>query len=276
MRATATNAVVRRVDAHAHLDKYPAAAVGDVLRTIEQLGILTFSVSVDPTSYDRARELAEQCSLVIATFGIQPWEASSHRGRMQQILRCSTHSPMLGEIGLDRRFVTDPGSWVAQEEVFAALLDVAARQRKVVNVHSTGAEERTSTMLHDSGADRVIMHWYVGAEPLMRTMLDRGYLFSFGAAVRHDAHVQRLVAVVPDDQLLLETDNPGAERWFTGVQGQPGLLCDVEVAVAAIRRTAPERIRASCNANTLTLLLDDPHLATWRPVLLTLQAPVTP
>jgi len=259
--------VVRRVDAHAHLDKYADDELDGIVAEIERGGTLTISVSVDPDSYRRACRIARRSRLVVPTFGIQPWEAPRFVNALDQLASHCASSPMIGEIGLDHRHVIDRASHRAQATVFAALLDVAVAQRKIVNVHSAGAERDVAAMLRARPLDRVIMHWYSGPADVMQTLLGRGHLFTIGAAVLHSDHIRDLAGRIPEEQLLTETDNPGGHQWLTGRPGRPDLLTSIESELARVRGTRPECIRRVVAANCDRLFRSDPHLDDWRPEL---------
>jgi Tat protein secretion system quality control protein TatD with DNase activity len=63
------------IDAHAHLDKHPDEEIEEVLAALEERRIVTLSVSVDPSSYARARTIATRSPLVVPGFGINPEQA---------------------------------------------------------------------------------------------------------------------------------------------------------------------------------------------------------
>ncbi len=254
---------VEGVDAHAHLDKYGDDELDLVVGQIEAEHILTISVSVDPPSFARARTIADRCRLVVPTFGIHPWEAPHFIGVLDELEALCATSPMIGEIGLDHTFVSDPKSRAAQRIVFASLLDIAAEQHKMVNVHSIGAEAETAAMLGSRRIDRAVMHWYAGDLETLMTLIDRGLLFTVGAAVLHSAHIRDIATRIPDDQLLTETDNPGGQYWLTGQRGQPRLLHSIESELARLRGTNARRLRSLVHANLERHLCHDPHLEPW-------------
>jgi Tat protein secretion system quality control protein TatD with DNase activity len=47
---------------------------------------------------------------------------------------------MIGEIGLDHHFIDDRSQYDAQLKVFEFFLSVAKEQKKIVNLHTKGAE----------------------------------------------------------------------------------------------------------------------------------------
>src|SRR5690606_9302808 len=144
------------VDAHSHLDKYADDQVEGVLADLEEQRVFTISVAVDPESYARGRSIATRSEHVMATFGIHPWEAPDWVDRLSEVEHLIDESPMVGEVGLDHRFVEDSEQYGAQREVFAHFLTRAEEQAKVVNLHCSGAERETLRMLRDHGSERVI------------------------------------------------------------------------------------------------------------------------
>jgi TatD DNase family protein len=256
------------VDAHVHLDKYTDRELSEVLDGIDRHRILTVSVSDDPDAYGRARCIAQQSRFVIATFGIHPWEAPRFAGTIDQFTGALDTSPMIGEIGLDHRFVTDPAAHQAQAEVFATLLDHAAERRKTVNIHSSGAEQEVAAMLRDRRVERAILHWYAGPIDVLRQLIRRDHLFTIGIEILHSDHLRQVAALIPSEQLLTETDNPVGYRWLTGHTGRH-LITLVEDALAEVRGTTADRIRDRVHANLRRLVRHDPHLAPWRPLLAT-------
>ncbi len=255
------------IDAHVHLDKYEDEQIGEVLEEIERLGILTMSVSVDPESFRRTESIARICSLVVPAFGIHPEEAPQHADDLDAVEHLVERSPMVGEIGLDHRFVTDADQYDAQRRVFARLLDLAVDLGKLVNLHTAGAEQETLSMLTERGVDRVIVHWYSGPLDVLTRMIDAGYMFTVGVEVRHSDHVREVARLIPDDSLLTETDNPGGLAWVTGERGRPSHLADVVEELAELRGLSEEDLRSLVRANLDRLLTGDAHLESWRSLL---------
>jgi TatD DNase family protein len=254
-------------DAHAHLDKYGEDDLTAVLRTIEVERILTVAVSVDGDSFRRTEAIANRCPLVVPAFGIHPSEAEEFLRPDVDIEQLSRRSPVIGEIGLDHRFVEDTTRYPLQREVFAAFLGLAGEQRKIVNVHCAGAEIETADMLRAHRADRVIIHWYAGPMEQLDDLIAQGYMFTVGVEVLHSAHVRDVARAIPTDQLLTETDNPGGVRWITGQSGFPTLIRDVVGELARVRATSAESIVGNVHDNLGRLFVNDPHLAPWEALL---------
>ena len=91
------------IDAHAHLDQYPDAVLASVLEEIVTHRIVTVSVAMDLSSFERARQIAARSNLVLPAFGIHPRNAVAYAHRLADLDGAIERSAMLGEIGLDHR-----------------------------------------------------------------------------------------------------------------------------------------------------------------------------
>lgn len=196
------------IDAHAHLDHY-GMALEAALVEIRQHQIFTLSTAMDPPSYERTREIAERCDLVLPTLGIHPWRAPAYIDRLSQYRTDIERSPVLGEIGLDRCWVKESSCYSAQRHVFEYFLAAAREQDKIVNLHTGGAEAEVLRFLKRYDIRRAIIHWYAGPLDVFHALVQRGYYFTIGVEVHSSAHVQTLARALPESQVLTETDNPG-------------------------------------------------------------------
>lgn len=251
------------IDAHVHLDKYEKDDIPTVLASIEREGILTVSVAVDPGSFHVAEQIAARSDLVVATFGVHPWQAPEWVDRLDDVDGLIERSPMVGEIGLDHRWVEDPALYPDQERVFRHFVERAVEQDKIVNVHCSGAEAETLEVLEAYGCERVIIHWYSGPLDVLEDMISAGYLFTVGVEVLRSDHNRQVARRIPVDQLLTETDNPGGQRWLTGEVGMPIILREVVEELGRIKSLSPDSVEAAVQRNMERLVGDDPALQDW-------------
>jgi TatD DNase family protein len=106
------------IDAHAHLDKYDQTEIRQVIDEIEADQIVTLSVSMDSAAYLKNNAVAALSTRVVPSFGIHPWNAPDAHHNMQALDKLIAESPMVGEIGLDYHFVTEPEKHELQRDVF--------------------------------------------------------------------------------------------------------------------------------------------------------------
>ncbi|NJD19125.1 MAG: hypothetical protein FIA95_07575 [Gemmatimonadetes bacterium] len=234
--------------AHAHVDQFgdawPAA-----LAQIRARRIVTVAVSMDVASWEATRALAAEEPLLVASFGVHPWEAPHWHRRLDELEPLVAAAPMLGEVGLDRRFVKDPAAWGPQEEVFSFFLDAARRTGKLLNLHTSGAEARVAELLASAGLERMVVHWYNGPMRPLAAMAELGAFFTVGVELLVSERIAKLARRIPLDRLLVETDNPGGWLWLTGEPGMPSLLERVVARLAEVRGIVPEELRAILEAN---------------------------
>lgn len=247
------------IDAHAHIDHFEDA-VDAALAEIEREQILTIAVTMNPDSYRRTLDIAQQCELVLPTFGIHPWEAHTHVDSLDEIGPLIEQSPMLGEIGLDFHWV-DEETFDAQRQVLRVFLEAANEQDKIVNLHTKGAEQEILDKLNSCGIQRAIIHWYSGPLEILDQMIAREFYFTIGVDVMYSDHIQRIGQMIPEEQLLTETDNPGALAWLTEEVGMPAVLHQVIDALAEVRGTSAAHVRETVHTNFARLIADDPWLS---------------
>jgi TatD DNase family protein len=244
------------IDAHTHLDKYEADAP-EILAEIETNRIFTVSVSMDPDAYASSRKLEARSPLVLSTFGIHPWNAPKHHADLASFDSLIASSPMIGEIGLDYHFITEPDQHETQRDVFRHFVQKGVAQDKILNIHSKGAEADVDAVLGHLNARRAILHWYSGPFEVLKKLSEKGYYFSVGVEMLFDPHIQAIAQAVPAVQLLTETDNPGGYHWLTGVIGRPALIKSVIGKLAALRQWRPEQTQETIFENFMRLAGND-------------------
>jgi TatD DNase family protein len=248
------------IDAHAHLDKY-GAELGAALGEIEQHGIFTWAVSMDLRSYERNLEIAASCALVLPTFGIHPRRAPEYASRLAELNPWIERSPAIGEIGLDFHWVEDSSQYPAQRKVFEYFLAAAREQKKIVNLHTKGAEKEVLDLLERYGIARAIVHWYSGPLDILRALADYGAYFTLGVEILTSEEIRHIARAVPLRQLLTETDNPGGFKWLNGTLGMPKIILEVIEQIAAIKQETTGVIVRAVEENFCRLAGNDPWLA---------------
>ncbi len=155
---------------------------------------------------------------------------------------------MIGEVGLDFYFVENKSKHMHQELIFEYFLQAASSKRKIANIHTKGAEHRVLELLEKYQIGHSIIHWYSGPLNLIERYLSIGSYFSIGAELFFSEHITNLLAAIPDDRILTETDNPGGYRWLTKQTGMPYLIGKVVGAISGrIKLTVPETKELVCH-----------------------------
>ena len=251
------------IDAHAHLDKY-GEELSQALAEIERHRILTWAVSMDLPSYRRTREIAARCELVLPTFGVHPRMAPQYADRLNELSPWIERSPTIGEIGLDFHWIEEASQYPAQLKVLEYFLAAAGEQKKLVNLHTKGAEKEILNLLERYDIRRPIVHWYSGPFDILRALADFGAYFTVGVEILYSETIREIARRVPMNQLLTESDNPGGIKWLSGTVGMPRIIREVVAALATAKQTTPEVIEAIVEDNFFRLIDCDPRLAVLR------------
>lgn len=251
------------VDAHAHLHLYEDDELGVVLGSISDLGILTLSVSVDVESSLRTEAIAAGCELVVPAFGVHPWAAPDAVDGLDALEPHFDRSPVIGEIGLDHRFVTDEALHEPQRVVFDWFLARTVEQDKLASIHCAGAEQETLDLIAAHRLERGIIHWYSGPLDVLERMIAYGLHLSVGVEILRSDHIRVIARAIPDGLLLTETDNPGGPREVTGESGYPPLVLEIVEELARVRNTTPDAIVETVQRNWAALIQGDRLLQPW-------------
>jgi TatD DNase family protein len=244
------------IDAHAHLDKYDSE-LPQVITEIEQHGIFTICVSMDPKSYARSKDIAERSPWILSTFGIHPWNAPAFHEQLASLSPLIESSPMIGEIGLDYHFIGGAENHVIQRDVFRHFVNQGVCQGKVLNIHSKGAEVDVDRILGELGARRVILHWYSGPIAQLHSLAEKGVYFTVGVEVLLSSAIQEIAKEIPPELLLTETDNPGGYQWLTKERGMPSIISSVIAKISDLRGWSAEKTKDIVRNNFLCLTHED-------------------
>lgn len=241
------------VDLHCHLDLFPdpVSAVSDA----ENAGIYTLTVTTTPKAWPRNHDLTQKMKYVRAALGLHPQLIADRSAEISLWEEYLPQARYVGEVGLDAgpRYFR---SLDLQKQVFTQVLQKCAKAGgKVLTVHSV----RTATMVLDlieshlpPQQGQVVLHWFTGSASEARRAIDLGCYFSINAAMLSNDRGRKLVAVLPSDRLLTETDAP-----FTKVGNRPSAPTDVKATVDALstlRGLTPEDMAQNIRSNLRTLL----------------------
>jgi TatD DNase family protein len=209
------------------------------------------AVTNGPDDYRRVATLLPRTGPAQAALGLHPLHA--HRLGPAGVLRFSrqaSRAVWIGEIGLD--FSTaGRATRDAQLTVFDALLALPQLRDRPVTVHTRGAEKIAVGRLADAGV-RAVLHWYTGPLGVADDALAAGLSFSINPAMLASAKGRTLLARLPADRILLETDGPYARR--RGRPCQPDDLPALVDDLARLWETDAEAVlhRICANRRRLT------------------------
>ena len=116
----------------------------------------------------------------------------------------------IGETGLDH-FRTPPEKRGTQEYSFRRHIALAKKLGKTLMIHDRDAHDDVLRVLEEEGApERVVFHCFSGDAEMAQMCVDRGYVLSFAGTLtfKNAPQLRAALALVPEDQFLVETDAP--------------------------------------------------------------------
>jgi TatD DNase family protein len=201
-----------------------------VLAAATRAGVATIAVTDLPSHY---RLLASQLSGaedVWVALGFHPLASARNNAvELELFSNQLDRTDYVGEIGLD---FADKCFNARREqiEILERILEDNRIQQKVLTVHSRNAEKETIERLAMAKVT-AILHSYYGRLDQVENALAAGFFFSFHPAMVHSPEGQSLLAVLPRERVLTETDGP-----WTLVSDRPAEPRDVPTVVADLAR----------------------------------------
>lgn len=241
------------VDFHCHLDLFPdhEAAVARA----EAAGVYTLTVTTTPLAWPRNQALTRDCRFVRAALGLHPQLAAEREAELALWEKFLPETRYVGEVGLDAgpRFYR---SLDAQRRVFRAVLERCAQTGgKILSVHSVRSATAVLDMIEEHlppSRGKVVLHWFTGTKAEARRAAAMGCFFSINREMTTSERGSALIADLPSDRLLTETDGP-----FTQIHSRPAEPFDVHEAIEALaelRRTSRQQIIDTMRSNLQALL----------------------
>ena len=231
------------VDTHAHLTfEGLREDVPGVLRRAREAGVgAVITVGVDPTDSRAAVALAQAHDGVWATVGVHPHDAAGLTAGVLDDLADLARSPKVvawGETGLD--FYRDRSPREVQRRWFREQVVRARELGLPVVVHDRDAHEESLGILREEARDglRGVFHCFSGDEAFARDVLGLGFHLSIPGTVTYPRSevLRRVVASVPLERLLLETDCPFlAPQPVRGRRNEPAFAAYTAAEVARLR-----------------------------------------
>jgi TatD DNase family protein len=236
------------IDTHAHLDMSQFDHDRDeVISRAQNAGVkYILTVGIDLLSSQRAIELAESNSGIIAAIGFHPQEANLMKSDSIRNLRemaKNTQVVAIGEIGLDYYRVKSPAD--VQIKVIRSLLNLAAEMNLPVIIHCRQAEqdmlkiltEWTASLVKELKQNPGVIHCFSGDAVSAEKYLNLGFNIAFGAYIGYpSSRLSETIRFVPDDKLLIETDCPFLPpQTYRGKRNEPSYLPDTLGVIAGIK-----------------------------------------
>ncbi|MEM9192177.1 MAG: TatD family hydrolase [Myxococcota bacterium] len=254
-------------DVHAHVTHPTLRPRQDaILENARQAGLTTILANgLNPTDNLAVQKLARRDPLVRPCFGFYPVDVVLDEMEALGVEyprdspACSMDEGIawvgdhvhdafaVGEIGLDGYWVPE-ALWEKQEQAFRALVSIAMEADKAVIIHTRKRERRAFEILTEMGATRVNWHCFGSRVKLARRIAEAGHWLSIPANARRNEAFTRMLATLPREKVLLETDCPylGPEK---GVDNEPANVAGTAAFAAELWDCPLESVQRQLEEN---------------------------
>jgi TatD DNase family protein len=240
------------VDAHAHMEIITNTApdsqeVADVIAEAKSVNvdrIVQVGYSAEQSRWCVAAAEKWNTS-VLAAVALHPNEApvvEDLEADWAVIAELAQHPRVraIGETGLDY-FRTPIELRPRQQESFKWHIELAKKTNKALVIHDRDSHDDVLSILLEVGApEKTIFHCFSGDVEMAKICVERGYILSFAGTLtfKNAPALRDAVALVPIDQLLVETDSPFlAPMPHRGAGNTPAQIATIVRAMAAERHS---------------------------------------
>ncbi|XP_064602779.1 putative deoxyribonuclease TATDN3 [Liolophura sinensis] len=257
------------IDCHCHIaDPQFNEDVDDVIQKAREANVKGIvAVPEFPSDFINVIAIADRYpDIILPCLGLHPVQEAKEDGKHRSVtveefervvpLIEKHHGRIggVGEVGLDflPKFVQGENDKDAQRKVFKCQIDLAKKYDLPLNVHSRSAGKPVVAWLKEHGAEKVLLHAFDGRSAVALEGVQAGYFFSIPPCALHSPQKQKLIEVVPIDNLLLETDSPvlGPDKHIRNVPSNVVVSCDI---IAKTKCMDPADVRRITSENALKL-----------------------
>lgn len=247
------------IDVHAHLDMLEDTPA-ETLRKAKEAGVSKIvTIGTEPKDHEFVLATAKQFYPdMYCTLGVHPHQGIEWNESVGAWIE--KHLPekeviAVGEIGLDYYYNQSPVE--NQREAFRRQLDIAARHKMPVQIHTREAEQDTIEILKEfKGQVNGLIHCFTSSQSLAEQCLDLGYNISFSGVVtfKNAESLRETCKFVPLNRLHVETDSPFlAPTPMRGKKNTPAYVVHTATLVAQLKGISLEKLAEMTNENARQL-----------------------
>jgi TatD DNase family protein len=262
MKLVLTFAAMKFIDSHCHLylDEFAADRLEAINKSVDAGVTKVLLPNIDATSWQPMLELCSSFpDICFPMAGLHPTsvlpETIEHE-ITELTQQLETHNFVaIGEIGIDLYW--DKTYQGLQEEIFLYQVQLAKKHKLPVALHVRKSFDEVWRILKpETGSDlKGVFHCFPGDERQARLVNEAGFLLGIGGVVTFkNSHLQKVVAEVGPEHIILETDAPFlAPTPFRGKRNEPSYIPLIAAKVAELCGITNEEVAAITTANAVKL-----------------------
>ena len=79
---------------------------------------------------------------------------------------------------------------------------------KIITIHSRLAVRQVLDIIGEDFSFKPILHWFTGSKKELLNAIEKGFYFSVNKLMMDTKKFQSMLALIPKERLLFETDSP--------------------------------------------------------------------
>ena len=197
-------------DSHIHLsDNEYSQDMPLIITSMEKMKIRACCVSMDLHTSEKTLDLGKKTKLVLPFVGIHPEKSNDDLEPIVELIeKNSSQITGIGEIGLDKTYISSQDDFKRQETIFHKMLLIAEKLHKPVSIHSRATLDEILSILPSYSISGMLLHWFAGSKKQLKKAMDLGCYASYGPAMIYAKDKQVLLSETNRDRILVETDGP--------------------------------------------------------------------
>ena len=197
-------------DSHIHLsDPEYKSEIPHIITAMELLKLKACCVSMDYDTSVSTLNLSKKSQNILPFIGIHPEMAQKNTSLVfEMIEKKNKEISGIGEIGLDRKYISSDDEWNVQKKVFSNQLSLAEKFNKPVSIHSRKTLDQIFEIMSSFSIRSVLLHWFDGNKNQLNHAMDLGFYVSYGPVLIYAGDKQVLLQKTDTEKILVETDGP--------------------------------------------------------------------
>lgn len=193
------------LDTHCHIDLYPNPEL--ILNECERNDFSILSMTNLPSHFEKGYQFFQNRKRLRIALGMHPLYSQFHEEEFPGFIRNLSKTSYIGEVGLDFSKL-GANSKETQIQSFERILKLIAGQRKLLSIHSRGAEKEVLDLLKKYEVKNAIFHWYSGGHSTLEEIVRQRYFLSINPQMTKSNSGRNIISRIPKTNVLTETDGP--------------------------------------------------------------------
>ncbi len=256
------------VDIHSHLNlsEYDADRK-EVIAKLKEENIATITVGTGYITSNEAVVLSEEYENLYACVGLHPIDRQEETFDEAEFTKLIAHKKVVavGECGLDYSCLSEVVDIEAekkrQKKEFETQIEFAVRHDKPLIIHCREAYPDALTLLESKKKEygeklRGDFHFFTSPIEIAQQCLDMGFTVSFTGPITFARQYEEVVAYVPLEKMMAETDAPYASpKPYRGKRNNPLYVKEIVGKIAEIKKLDIDIVRKKLAENAFYLFL---------------------